>query len=425
MTQYLVAQGTFDDHPLSLVDVGASGCIEQHWQVFGGVLRAWGFDPLVSEVSRLNSRTPGTNISYHALRITGPLKTNDDSRFTSDKVTLRDNQPFTRTSAVRAISLLNMNYAQQYFDPSGSGVITDESTTLDEFFGGTPNAAIDFIKIDTDGGDFDVLRGAERLIAEAPTLGIFIEIQFHGPVNNHANLFCNIDGFLRARGLSLFDIEVYRYSRATLPKAFAANIPAQTVEGQVLWGDALYLRDFGDRDYERMWGITLPAVKMLKLAAIHEIFGLEDCAAEILCKYRSDLDRLVDVTHCLNLLTPEFVGKKLTFDEYVKAFDNNPRRWFHEARAQYPQTTPHEVFCESSPGSKIPAQQDQEIVRLRQQLEGWQQYWRSLEKTAGWRLLSAWRHARDRLAPERTVRRRCYDFVMQPLRGRGTTSSHS
>jgi hypothetical protein len=60
--------------------------------------------------------------------------------------------------------------------------------------------------------------------------------------------------------------------------------------------------------------------------------------------------------------------------------------------------------------------QKQEIAGLRQQLEGWQNHWQSVENSAGWRLLSTWRLIRDRLTPEGTRRRRIYDSMIGRLR---------
>jgi hypothetical protein len=125
-------------------------------------------------------------------------------------------------------------------------------------------------------------------------------------------------------GFSLFDLEVYRYSRAVLPKPFVYRIPAQTESGQVLWADALYLRDAGRADYEREWPLTLSAQQILKLACLFEIFGLNDCAVELLMKYRADLDRLVDVGCYLDTLAPPINGKKLPYREYIRSFERNP-----------------------------------------------------------------------------------------------------
>jgi FkbM family methyltransferase len=414
-TRYLVERGVLKDQPFCLVDVGASGGIEQHWQAFGSGLRAWGFDPLIAEVARLNAIKSEADVSYHALRVTSLPR--GRQLVPADKLAARNNQPFHRTSSVRAIAALNMNYVQQYFDPAGSGKMTDEETSLDEFFASRPATSVDFIKIDTDGSDYGVLLGAERVTAESPCLGLFIEIQFHGAVSPEANLFCNIDGLLRSRGFSLFDIEVYRYSRGVLPKRFAHGIPAQTAEGQVVYGDALYLRDAGDPDYEQMWGVSLSDRKVLKLAALSEVYGLEDYAAEVLCKYRKELEGLIDVNHCLDLLVPDVEGQKLTFKEYGEAFEKNPRRWFPITPGQ-PSGPPRAGEAPESEVAVDMESQRLQIARLQQQVEQWQTFWRAVEGSMGWRLLGAWRGLRDRLAPEVSRRRRLYDSFVASVRRR-------
>ncbi|MER3422871.1 MAG: hypothetical protein C4293_06205, partial [Nitrospiraceae bacterium] len=270
-TRYVVERRIFEKSPFTLVDVGAGGGIEQHWRLFGDSLAAFGFEPLIAEAERLNAAASNKNISYHAYLVTSSGKM-AGARVSGvgTKIDLRDDQPFSRTSAVRAMSLLNLNYAQAVFDPSGTGKMTEEKVTLDRFFSSRPRSNVDFLKIDTDGHDYDVLCGAEDLLVEHCVLGVFIESQFHGPVVPEANLFSNIDQFLRARGFSLFDLEVYRYSRSVLPRPFVYNLTAQTHEGQVLWGDALYLRDAGDPDYEKMWDMSLTPQKVLKLACLYE-----------------------------------------------------------------------------------------------------------------------------------------------------------
>ena len=53
-----------------------------------------------------------------------------------------------------------------------------------------------------------------------------------------------------------------------------------------------------------------------------------------------------------------------------------------------------------------------EIAGLHEQIENWQTHWRAVENSAGWRLLSSWRRARDGLAAEGTRRRRLYDSTI-------------
>lgn len=161
-----------------------------------------------------------------------------------------------------------------------------------------------------------------------PVLGLFVECNFQGPVSDNGNMFSNIDRLLRSKGFSLFDIECFRYSRAALPKPFLYNIPAQTTEGQILWGDALYLRDAAKPDYERIWKMEFSPEKLLKLACLFELYGLEDCTAELLINYKERLSGLINIDEALDMLTPSLAGRKMTYRQYNDAFEKNIEIFF-------------------------------------------------------------------------------------------------
>lgn len=328
MTRKFVAAGLFEQERFFLVDVGVSGGIEQLWRVFADQLSAVGFDLLVNECDRLNKVERSGDISYHAYRVTSevPLQLKKDGK--DDK--LWSNDPFSRTSAFRAQELLNTSGYEMYSEEGDNIVLTEESTSLDKFLLERQVDSVDFIKIDTDGHDYEVIRGAENTLREREVLGLFVECQFHGPVHPEANVFSNIDSLLRDHGFSLFDIEVYRYTRGTLPGKFVYEIPAQTTTGQVLASDALYLRDVCGPNYEIYYGMELTPTKLLKLACIFEIFGMSDCAAELLLTYKSRLADLVDIQECMDLLTENvdsnaegYTAYKTRFEADVKAFFPN------------------------------------------------------------------------------------------------------
>jgi hypothetical protein len=149
---------------------------------------------------------------------------------------------------------------------------------------------VDFLKVDTDGHDIEVILGARNILASG-VIGLRVEEQLHGSPHKYANTFSNIDRLLRERGFSLFDLDVYRYSRADLPAPFVYDIPAQTTTGQVSWGEALYLRDLGSPAYESMWNYEVTAERVMKLAALFDLFELPDCAAELLRNRAHFLDQ--------------------------------------------------------------------------------------------------------------------------------------
>lgn len=327
LTKSLVATGIFRSSPVCLADVGASGGIDCYWSVFGEDLRAAGFDPLIKEVERLNSQHVDGNQRFFPYLVGHKHSSDVPPR----PVVSNPASIFERTSAARVQAITRRNYAQDYYDQTGDGSSAQEMIELDEFLLRTQPMDVDFLKIDTDGSDYQVLLGARELLQSCPVMGVAVECQFHGPVNDQANTFSNIDRLLRQLGFSLFDMEVYRYSRAVLAKPFVYRIPAQTTTGQVLWADALYFRDAGVGNYEAMHSVPLSQQKILKLACFFEIFGLEDCSAELLLKYRGTLADLINVEACLDLITPQLDGQRISYHHYVDRFEREPYSFFPPA----------------------------------------------------------------------------------------------
>jgi FkbM family methyltransferase len=318
-TRHVVATGLLRNDPFCLVDVGASGGIDHIWRLFGEDLCAWGFDGLIHEVERLNRGAPtGSKVRYVACLV-GSQSFHGPMPGTG----IPDNQPFHRSSCVRAAQVMRLDYSQTYNDPSGDGTTVTEKIELDDYFIKTYPRNVDFIKIDTDGFDYEVLQGSRELAGKSNVLGFAVECQFHGLVHDQANVFSNVDTLLRKLGFSLFDMEIQRYSRAVLPARFWFPTPSSTVTGQALWADVIYLRDAGIENYETTWNIEFSVEKLIKLACIYELIGTRDCSAELLVKYRDRLSGRLDVDACLDLLTPPLQGLAVSFRAYNERFEKD------------------------------------------------------------------------------------------------------
>src|SRR5262245_33161407 len=62
LTNHLVSRRAFDAEPLSVVDVGAFGGVESHWNHFGDQVKLIAFEPNAAECERLNARAH--NVRY-------------------------------------------------------------------------------------------------------------------------------------------------------------------------------------------------------------------------------------------------------------------------------------------------------------------------------------------------------------------------
>jgi len=321
LARHVVERRLWGESPFFLLDVGCSGGVEQRWQIFGDQLRAIGFDPLVAEIDRLNQTQARPGVVYEA----GFVSSRDyDERFPRelrlDRIASRNDDPFLRVSAVAAQSRSEVSYIQQVFNAGAPVVTSDRRVVLDDRIAEAERPGVDFLKIDTDGHDIEALLGAEAIMAAGGIVALKVEVQLHGALHPFANTFSNIDHLLRSRGYTLFDIDTYRYSRTELPAPFVFDLAAQTTSGQVVWGDALYCRDLGSLDYARMWPYEITPERVLKLACVFDLFGLADCAAELLVN-RGGFLAPAERDGLLDLLTT--TGDPGSYGAHVAAFERD------------------------------------------------------------------------------------------------------
>ena len=145
-----------------------------------------------------------------------------------------------------------------------------ETTRLDDI----PEIAdCDFLKLDVQGGELEVLRGAGRLLGR--TIVVHTEVEF-SHVYKDQPLFTDIDTYLRAQGFELIDLVKFGHNTyAALPSARSAS--------RLLWSDAIYFRSTDSL-------AALGPQKLLRAAYIaHVNYGMWDLAAHILARYDSEV----------------------------------------------------------------------------------------------------------------------------------------
>lgn len=135
--------------------------------------------------------------------------------------------------------------------------------------------AMDFLKVDVQGGELAVLEGAERLLREC--LVIQAEVEFVQLYKDQP-LFADVDSFLRARG---FQFHRFLGFGSRSFKPFLSMDNASATGSQQLWADAVYVRDF-------MKLGELGAKQLMKLAVIlNDVIGSVDMCLFVL----RELDR--------------------------------------------------------------------------------------------------------------------------------------
>jgi Methyltransferase FkbM domain len=326
MTDIVRERGVFDRHPFLLVDVGCAGGIDDPWRAFGSSLIARGYDPDVAACEDAQNREPFPNVRYHA-------------RF----VGLPESHPFVQQRRADAARWPNTNIwgrvtaselagRAQESGANASPRLTDPASLLgvDDIVRDERLPTVDFLKVDVDGPDLEVLESAREVLGERQVLGVGLEVNWFGSGNPTEHTFHNTDRILREHGYTLFGLTIRHYSRTALPAPFEHEFYAQTRFGQPYQGDAIYVRDLA-APHEAELAEAYPADKLVKLACIYELIGLPDCAAEVLTHFRDRLTDLGDIDALLDGLTPPLLGERLSYHEYIARFERDPSQFLPSA----------------------------------------------------------------------------------------------
>ena len=256
---YLNSILSVDGEKFVMMDIGARDGVVPHWTPIESMARMIGFEPDVAECDRLNRRDSGVEFVPFALSF-GPEK-----------------RPFylTELDLCHGFKKSNEEFLGRFPNAINNAVkdqIEMETDSLDNIVGKLKIKHIDFIKIDTEGSELEVLQGARRTLNNCSSLGLLVEVWWDPRLKNQP-AFSDLDSFIREQGFTFFDIECQRYPRNTLPvgnlKLSPPSIPSRnpirrwvsklkgSIEGnpryssdppyckygQMLTGDALYFRD--------------------------------------------------------------------------------------------------------------------------------------------------------------------------------------
>ncbi len=275
MTTFLPSlkqKGHLDSLSMTLCSVGSrkispqDDYASQGWQIFAPNLRIYGFDADEDACKAANDNLAMRQINWVEKHV--PLALGKAVGESTLYVTQHPmctslyppNEPFlARFSGLSEV--MNLDFT-----------VDIEITTLEQFCTQEGITEIDFLQVDVQGADLQVLEGAEQFVRDS-VMAIQIEVE---PSHLYVNqpLFADVDGYLRRQGYTLFDVAFARRTRKNSP------IASQAHPGQILWGDAFYFYDLLRDDLTQL-RLKSPE-RLLKLACIADVMDFPDYALEIL-----------------------------------------------------------------------------------------------------------------------------------------------
>jgi FkbM family methyltransferase len=331
LVDFLNETNFLKESPLTVVDVGCSGGVSSAWSVYKDH-KILGIDPVVDECERLNSIKNDEQIFFQdAFVILG-----EDHPFKIKKVKEGKNSywggnTWERLSASLGANILNERTAKDepYSHELNNWREKRHSTnflTLEEVCKRNNFLAVDFIKIDVDGPDLEVLLSGEGLIASSPVLGLAIEVNYFGGTSELDSTFHNVDRKMRELGFDLYDLTLRKYSSASFPAKFEFKCVAQTISGRPYQGDALYFRDPCSKGLNN-GAPNCPELNLIsqyKLASMYELFGMPDQAVELLLQMQIE-DKVK--SFLLEKFTTTY-SDFTSYDDLISGFQKNPLSFY-------------------------------------------------------------------------------------------------
>jgi FkbM family methyltransferase len=256
-------------NPLWIVDVGASGGIDQRWSKLTNNYMAVLFEPDPREYEILSEKSGANMIVLNAAL--------------SDTAGAVDFH-LCKKQQVSSVFLPNMDFLRKFPDVERYEVIKTislQTDTLSNQLKSKNINEVDFIKIDTQGYELPILKGAHDFLDKV--IGLELEVEF-APVYKNQPLFSEVNGFATNYGFELFDIRRYYWNRKE-------TMQTDNQKGQLVFGDALFFRN--PDQVLLMEGVSQE--KIARAVYIYLAYGYVDLAHSLL--NHADAGKLLDINY--------------------------------------------------------------------------------------------------------------------------------
>jgi FkbM family methyltransferase len=254
---------------LVVVDVGCRWGFAPHWEELAPHLVLIGFDADEAEVVRLREEFANRPHMHFVARALGSQ---------SGQTTL------IRTHEAGGTSVLGTDWSRLTHLPDYEGArIVDKRevdlSTLDHWMDEEGPTRIDALKLDTQGSELDILRGAVNSLER--TRHVEVEVAFN-ELFEGGPLFGEVDAFLRAQGFALWrfrDLVHHALRDAPDPPRVTEHIwyegiadPLSARGGQLIWCNAHFVRRDMYVPTSRLgWQTRLRDVCLMHALAFHDL----------------------------------------------------------------------------------------------------------------------------------------------------------
>jgi FkbM family methyltransferase len=299
-TQWVTEHGLLHE-PFVVVDIGVQGGPDPLWNHLGRHAQIYGFDPIGEVVDDLE-KTKKPNQFYRAMAL--------------------GDEDGERQFNVHSNPYESSFYKSKVVSGSPNGLALSNRLVkvrrLDTLFAAGEIAPADYIKIDCEGFEPPVIRGAREYLARSNVLCVATETNL-GVSRVYARTpFVEICEMLSEHRLLVFDLNADRTPRPRYvaarklrpwPQADVMRDSPLLDVGQLGTFNIIFCRDFVAESNSPHHFATFPGAsvaptvdKLIKSMIIFEVHGLMDCAVDLAQYYATTLAERIDVEEAIERL---------------------------------------------------------------------------------------------------------------------------
>jgi FkbM family methyltransferase len=246
-------RGFLSQYPLSVIDIGARGGGTGELSGLSRFIRYVGFDADQEECRRLMDDPPGGYAEYRVYPYFIGQGGTVEFHLYSDR-------------GMSSTYEINSEFSRSFLEPSPrlDRTVALPAVRLDDVVAKNHLSAPDLLKLDTQGSELQILRGASQTLTQ--TFLVEVEVEFY-PMYKGQPLFADVDALLCSCGFELLYL-----NRAFLQrKKFYKDLS----RGELIFGDALYGRSpsqLGEFSLERIAKYIILLCHYGHLDLAHQIY---------------------------------------------------------------------------------------------------------------------------------------------------------
>jgi FkbM family methyltransferase len=323
-TKWVVSAGLLTE-PFVLIDVGVQGGENIRWRPLSDHLVVHGFDPIEEIVQQLTEENRGhSNRHYHCMAVGNA---DGEQAFYFNPI-----NPSESSMYGRRVNQFDKNATEQ--------VRTVPIRRLDSLLAEGLIPKADFVKIDVEGFEKDVLLGAPELL-RAGVVGLETETNFGVSPAYPKSHFGTLTELALENHLLVFDIAFNRVPRESFQRALVHKgvKPISKLDslGRPATVNVLFARDLIDEvDHQSNYQNPcrpFGASELIKSMIVCELYSLNDVALDTAERFADRLGAHLDVDRAVRLLAdPDCVTNE--YRRQIRAFELStswritaPLRW--------------------------------------------------------------------------------------------------